>query len=226
MRAAWLAPRPIGEAPLPEWTLAYDVQHLWAPDAVLIDGVVHVYYSASSFGSNRSAIGLTTSGTPEDLASWEDLGPVVTSRPSGDHNAIDPDLVHVDGTWSLARRPGVEHNPIEAPTIFFRDGWFYLLTSWDACCRGTDSTYRIAVGRAEEITGPYVDADGVRLDEGGGTVILASEGAQVGPGGQDVMEEDGRHYLVHHYYDGDAGGTIRMQVRQLGWRDGWPHVEG
>ena len=36
--------------------------------------------------------------------------------------------------------------------------------------------------------------------------------------------EFGRYNLLHHYYDGDAGGVIRMQIRELTWDDGWPSV--
>ena len=95
--------------------------------------------------------------------------------------------------------------------------------SWDLCCRGVASTYRIAVGRSENPTGPFVDADGVPMAEGGGTILLDRRGNQIGPGALDVLEHDGRLYAVHHYYDADTGGTIRMQIREVEWRDGWPY---
>lgn len=39
---------------------------------------------------------------------------------------------------------------------------------------GTSSTYNIRVGRATSVAGPYVDASGVSLLNGGGTLVLAS----------------------------------------------------
>ena len=38
-----------------------------------------------------------------------------------------------------------------------------------------------------------------------------------------MLEHEDRLYAVHHYYDADTGGTIRMQIREVEWRDGWPY---
>ena len=81
----------------PDWALAAipGVKDLWAPDIVLKDGVYYLYYSASTFGSNLSAIGLATN-TTLDLASpdykWGDQGEVIASHKSDNFNAIDPNL--------------------------------------------------------------------------------------------------------------------------------------
>src|SRR5690625_387883 len=239
----------LGAVPLPEWTLDYDVQHLWAPHVVERGGVFHLYYSASSFGTNRSAIGLATTRTPGDLDSWVDHGPVLTSEPGDDYNAIDPMVFHARGDWyiafgsfwsgvqlqrlegmdtpvgpvtTLARHPEVPPNPIENPQIFQHGRYWYLTAAWDFCCQGTQSTYKTVVGRSTSPTGPFVDRDGVPLAEGGGTVILERRGNQVGPGALDVLKDRGRLYGVHHYYDADTGGTIRMQIRELEWDGGRP----
>ncbi len=34
--------------------------------------------------------------------------------------------------------------------------YYYLFLSFDYCCRGKESTYRIVVGRSKDIRGPYV----------------------------------------------------------------------
>lgn len=241
----------LGELPVPDWTAEYGPAHLWAPQVIERDGVLYLYYAASSFGRNDSAIGLLTSETPGELDSWADEGPVLTSQAGDRFNAIDPHIVEADGRWwiaygshwdgiflheledlrqpvgepiHLASRPGVQHNPIEAPTIIEHDELYYLFTSWDRCCAGVLSTYRVAVGRADDITGPYVDRDGEPLLDGGGTIVLDQDGDQLGPGGQDVVQVGDTHYLAHHYYDGATGGTIRMQIRSIAWDDGWPTV--
>jgi hypothetical protein len=67
----------LGSIPLPERTREYDVAHLWAPHVVESGGTFHLYYAASTYGTNRSAIGLATSKTPGDLI---DRGPIVTSK--------------------------------------------------------------------------------------------------------------------------------------------------
>ena len=71
------------------------VDHLWAPDITWTGGEYRLYYSVSTFGSNRSAIGLATTPTlnPQDPDfAWVDRGPVVQSYPSDNFNAIDPNL--------------------------------------------------------------------------------------------------------------------------------------
>jgi arabinan endo-1,5-alpha-L-arabinosidase len=76
-----------------------DVETLWAPDISFFSGKYHVYYSASTFGKNRSIIGLATSPTLDPQSpdyAWKDEGKVVESFPVDDWNAIDPNLV-MDG---------------------------------------------------------------------------------------------------------------------------------
>ncbi|KAJ5653841.1 hypothetical protein N7490_000844 [Penicillium lividum] len=75
---------------------------LWAPDAHIVDDLYYVYYAVSTFGSQDSAIGLATSSTM-DLDSWTDHGSIgVASSSSKSYNAIDPNLIDVDGTYYLS----------------------------------------------------------------------------------------------------------------------------
>ena len=113
---------------------------------------------------------------------------------------------------------GVPPNAIEAPTIVRHDDWYFLFVSIDSCCQGLASTYRIAVGRSEDIAGPYVDHTGTPLLEGGGTILLDSDGFMVGPGGESASHG----YLAFHYYDERLGGDVQLAIRELGWKDGWP----
>lgn len=81
----------------PKWigTAIDDVIDLWAPDISFVNGKWHLYYSASTFGKNRSAIGLATNVTlnPDDPNyKWVDEGMVIESKPSDAWNAIDPNL--------------------------------------------------------------------------------------------------------------------------------------
>lgn len=67
----------------------------WAPSISFYRGRWHLYYSVSTFGNNRSAIGLATCAVldPERPgADWRDEGVAVESRNEDDYNAIDPDL--------------------------------------------------------------------------------------------------------------------------------------
>ena len=240
----------------PEWayTAVPGLQNFWAPEVHRHGSTWYLYYAASTFGSNRSAIGLATNSTldPDDPAyRWVDQGQVWRSGPGEtNYNAIDPAVLDdADGTpwlafgsfWGgiqlvrlswpsglpadrtaepvqLATRPDAPH-AVEAPALLLRDGWYYLFFSRDSCCKGTESTYNIAVGRSRKVTGPYLARDGRELTLGGATPVLAGSGDLVGPGGQSVWGD----YLGFHYYDAASGGDFRLEIRKLAWdAAGWP----
>ncbi|MBB5715078.1 arabinan endo-1,5-alpha-L-arabinosidase [Sphingomonas aerophila] len=93
---------------LPSWAarLVPGAKGLWAPDISRVGGEYRLYYAVSTFGSNRSAIGLATARKidPEHpAAGWTDKGPVIASTPTNDYNAIDPAaFVDVDGRHWMA----------------------------------------------------------------------------------------------------------------------------
>ncbi|WP_457964656.1 family 43 glycosylhydrolase [Arthrobacter sp. D1-29] len=112
-------------------------------------------------------------------------------------------------------------NPVEAPYITRHGGYYYLFVSFDSCCRGGDSTYKVAVGRSTSVKGPYLDKDGRDMFGGGGSVVLDSHGAITGPGGQSVFGD----YLAFHYYDGsnqDIPYFPTLGLQKINWVDGWP----
>jgi arabinan endo-1,5-alpha-L-arabinosidase len=115
---------------------------------------------------------------------------------------------------------------IEAPFIFRREGWYYLFVSWDHCCRGVNSDYKVVVGRARDITGPYVDASDERLDKGGGTLLLAGNERWPGVGHNSAYTFDGRDYFVTHAYDARDRGWSKLKILELGWdARGWPTLD-
>jgi arabinan endo-1,5-alpha-L-arabinosidase len=114
----------------------------------------------------------------------------------------------------------VPPNAIEGASIIERNDKFYLFVSLDFCCQGTNSTYKIAVGRSDEVTGPYYDRLGAPLQHGGGTVILAENGTMFGPGGPSASPD----LLAYHWYDAEANGDFRLGLRTIRWEDGWPVV--
>lgn len=65
---------------------------LWAPEIIKYGDEYRIYYSASTFGSTTSYIGLATAKTP--LGPFEDKGVIVKTNPElCDHNAIDANVV-------------------------------------------------------------------------------------------------------------------------------------
>lgn len=97
--------------------------------------------------------------------------------------------------------------------------------SFDYCCRGPQSTYKMMVGRSRSITGPYLDAAGTPLEQGGGTLVLAGDANWHGVGHNAVATFDGRDYLVFHGYDARDQGRPKLRTEPLGWSAaGWPQV--
>ena len=117
-------------------------------------------------------------------------------------------------------------NPIEAPFIFRHGGLYFLFASIDYCCRGANSTYKMIVGRARSVGGPYQDKAGVQLDHGGGTVLLAGDEHWYGVGHCAVANFDSTDYLVFHAYDAaDERGRSKLRIEKLSWdAAGWPFV--
>jgi arabinan endo-1,5-alpha-L-arabinosidase len=236
-----------------EFTSPADPSALWAPDISHHNGKFYLYYSASSFGSRKSAIFLATSRTGLS-GSWTNLGKVWQTSDADDYNAIDPNLVVDDTGWwlsfgsfwsglkmmridpdtgkqaahdrklyALAARPSSVDGAIEAPYIVRHDDHYYLFAAFDACCRGVDSTYRTMVGRSTAVTGPYVDREGTKMTDGGGTEVLASHGTILGPGHPAVLQDGSEWILIYHYYyDEFNPGAARLAMNELEWVDGWP----
>ncbi|MFZ1768659.1 MAG: arabinan endo-1,5-alpha-L-arabinosidase [Caldilinea sp.] len=140
---------------------------------------------------------------------------------TGKPSEADPTL------YALAQRPadGPGGTAIEAAFIIYRDGYYYLFASFDACCRGADSTYNVRVGRAATITGPYLDRDGVSMLAGGGTRILDAYGHWRGPGHNGIYRAGDVDWIVYHAYDAQQIGIPKLRIESLGWDEaGWPYL--
>jgi arabinan endo-1,5-alpha-L-arabinosidase len=229
--------------------------YFWAPDVIHLEDQFLLYYSVSKWGAKTSAIGLATNSTlnPTDPNyHWTDRGVVIQTGDHDDFNAIDPGVTQdADGNlwlvfgsfWSgiklIQLNPSTGksiapdspiyslayHSSIEAPCIYYYDGFYYLFVNWGLCCRGVNSTYNIRVGRSISITGPYIDKDGVDMLHDGGSPFLETKGRFIGPGHAAIFSEGGTNWLSCHYYDGNQGGAANLAVWRLQWSsDGWPEL--
>jgi arabinan endo-1,5-alpha-L-arabinosidase len=187
---------------------------------------------------------------------WTDDGLVFRSTTADDYNAIDPALVtdasgakwlsfgsfwsgvkliQLDAAtgkpasssptvYSLAAKPAPD--PEEGSGIVYHGGYYYLFVAVDYCCKGISSTYHIQVGRSASITGPYVDASGTAMLNGGGMEVQGTDAGMIGPGSPFVFGRGAgggsSPLLVYHYYDAFDSGDAWIQIRSLSWVDGWP----
>ncbi|MFE2262947.1 arabinan endo-1,5-alpha-L-arabinosidase [Streptomyces griseosporeus] len=235
----------------PGWWASYNTE-AWAPDISYHGGKYLMYYAVSKFGYNTSAIGLagSTTGLPGSWTDYGIVYTSTTSSDYNaiDPNLfVDDDgkwwlsfgswwtgikMIRIDPAtgkqyagdttrYSLASRP-TGTKAVEAPFVVKRNGYYYLFASYDTCCAGTSSTYKVKVGRATSVTGPYYDRNGVALMNNGGTPVLESHGSIIGPGGQSILKDSDGDLIVYHYYDGNDNGTPKLGINLLNWSSGWP----
>ena len=114
---------------------------------------------------------------------------------------------------------------VEAPFIFKKGNYYYLFVSFDFCCRGAQSTYKIMVGRSEKIQGPYLGKDGLRMDQGGGSLVLQGNKDWPGVGHNSAYTFGGVDYIIFHAYDMSDGGKSKLKIRKMRWDNNlWPTV--
>jgi arabinan endo-1,5-alpha-L-arabinosidase len=199
-----------------------------------------------------------TLDTSNPAFGWTDHGKVIGSVKADSYNAIDPNHVETaDGRhylsfgsfWSglkiieldpatgklkkanaLPRSIAGRKDPgaIEAPVIIRKGDHYYLFASFDFCCRGVNSTYYTVVGRSKSVEGPYLDRDGTKMKDGGGTIVLHANqdasGRFKGPGHVDILQDGDIEHIVYHAYDSQNGGRPTLRIQRLEWQDGWPVV--
>ena len=138
-------------------------------------------------------------------------------------------------------------NKFEGAEVVARGGFYYLFASATNCCAGPLTGYSVFVGRSTSPTGPFIDREGVPLNDdetlddptdgrAGGTVVLSVNDTRwVGPGHNTVFQDfDGQWWTIYHavdvtdpYFAGTTDFTKRPALLdQLDWVDGWPVVRG
>ncbi len=231
--------------------------HIWAPDVIKYRKKWYLAYSCSTFGKNTSAIGLLSNTSLANKDGWKDEGCIIASKGKRDNwNAIDPNFIIDDKgnpwmTWgsfwdgiklipldktmhvkkgakpmTIARRHA-ETNAIEAPFIIKHGNYYYLFVSWDYCCRGIKSTYRVAMGRSKQVAGPYLDKEGKDMREGGGYLLIEGDKKEFEAMGHSSAYSfpDGDFFFCHGYSIEKDGASILVE-KKIHWTDdGWLMLE-
>src|SRR5579872_5812754 len=224
-----------------------------APDVIHIGERYYVYVAANIGAQPKAAVNMISNKTLDPDSpdyKWEEGGVVASSDGVEDSNAIDPGVLldPTDGRlWlvygsyfgyirlvELDPKNGKRLNPndkprdlainCEASDMIYHDGWYYLLATHGSCCRGADSGYNIRMGRARKVTGPFLDAQGIDMIQGGGKLLIGSGGRAIGAGHFGLLDlGDGvQRFSLHFEADLDRGGASVLDIRPLLWKDGWP----
>jgi arabinan endo-1,5-alpha-L-arabinosidase len=251
----WSPAGTVGDA-IPTWVsqAVPGVTNLWAPDASYHDGRWYLYYAASTFGSNRSVIGLYTNVTldPRDPRyDWVDEGLVTESESTDDFNAIDPSLFvdHSGSGWLTfgSYWSGIKLIPVEMPSgkpatvrpdrVALVDRHFgpnaveapYLVEhgGWYYLFASFDSCCQGANSTYREVVGRSRSVGGPYLDRAG-VSMLAGGGSALLDGEGDMRGPGGASVgggtIAFHYYDAARQGDFHLGLGRLEYRDGWPLV--
>jgi arabinan endo-1,5-alpha-L-arabinosidase len=215
---------------------------VWAPDIHVWNGKAILYYAVSTFGSQKSAIGLATASSIAQ-GNWTDQGAILTSAPGNNYNAIDPNFfvdkagqpwLSFGSFWTGIYTTRVDPNTlkptgswyhlatdstgIENAFIMSNGSYYYLFVSKGSCCSGANSTYHISYGRSTSVTGPYLDKNGVSMLNGGGTTLDAGGGRFIAPGGESVANG----VMVRHELDSQNNYNGVLFINDLTFSNGWP----
>jgi arabinan endo-1,5-alpha-L-arabinosidase len=224
-----------------------------APDVIHIGDRYYMYVTRGQGAATKSQIKMlwTKSLDPSSPDSqWVEGGVIASSDGLEDLNAIDPGALLDPTTGKLWLVYGsyfgyiqlVELNPktgerldpnvpaknvainCEASDLIYHDGWYYLLSTHGSCCAGANSGYNIRMGRSRNVTGPYLDAEGVDMLQGGGKLLIGSGGRYTGPGHFGLVDQgDGvQKFSLHWEADLEKGGASVLEILPLLWKDGWP----
>lgn len=242
-----------GPSTEPGWAVEkiQGVENFWAPEIIEHDGTWYLYYSASTFGSNTSAIGLMTNDelNPDDpAAGWVDQGQVISSDGSKDYNTIDPAIiVDEDGQGWMAFGSfwgGIQLVRLDFPSGKVASGSQPVMIASRQTATNAieapallhrDGWYYLFVSFDSCCQGTAstynINVGRSKSPEG---PYLDGDGVDLAEGGGTLLldtidnrigpggESVSGDHIAYHYYDANLGGDFQLAIRKLGWHDGWP----
>jgi arabinan endo-1,5-alpha-L-arabinosidase len=128
------------------------------------------------------------------------------------------------------RTNGVYNGNLEGPEIIYNDQtkMYYLFVAYDWLA----TKYNVRVYRSASPTGPFLDWNGVNVDNqaDNGPMILApykfmNHGGWAGVSHCSVFKDNGQYYMAHQGRPGVDLAFMVMHVRKIFWTpEGWPMV--
>lgn len=205
-------------------TLSPEVQEPWTDT-----GAVIVSHPGDNYNAIDPNVVIDDDGHPW-MAFGSFWGGIQLIRLTDDMSAtLKPEKLYTICTRRFdgqADVPSMPENAVEAPFIFKHGGYYYLFVSYDFCCRGLKSNYKVVVGRSKDVTGPYIDKEGRKLTQGGGSLVIGQNDDFVAIGHSAAYHFDGKDYFMAHGYSRTEDGASKLFLREMTWDEaGWPVVE-
>jgi len=195
---------------------AWNRKNFWAPEVMEIDGIYHLYYTASTDGTPANTgnrVGLAVSDSPG--GPFEDRGVVVPHASldgspfrdtdgtlylyytieHGNSDGLIAGRIYVDRLVSPEEVAGdpvpliTHHGWQEGPCVILRNGIYYLTYSTG---NWKDETYRVRWATGKSATGPFKE-QGTLMESTAEVRGPGHHSIFTGPGGQD--------WMVYHGWD-------------------------
>lgn len=238
--------------------------NIWAPDIAYINGKYFLYYAYSYWDDPNPGIGLAIADKPEgpftdqgklffssevgvrnsiDPFYIEDGGKKYLVWGSFNNNlgtatATGIYMIELTDDGKAIKDPStkiqIAADDFEAPMIYKHGGYYWFFGSKGSCCAGTGSTYRVLVGRATSVTGPYTGRLGAPITIGNkGTFALHGNNLFVGPGHESRIMTDklGQDWILYHAMDAnnaviDGVNQRALMLDKVTWdpATGWPTI--
>ena len=179
-----------------------------------VDGVLH---SATNFNAIDPNVIIDDNGVPYLVygSYWDGIF----------MRQLDPNTGKFDETNTNVYHLAKGQSDMEAPYVVKHGDYYYLFVARGGLKKGT---YYWAVGRSENVTGPYVDKDGKSMLSGNGGTRLTEwkEGIEGVGHAQCFFGPDGQTYMVSEswsYRDDDKNSPVTLSISTIVWtEDGWP----
>lgn len=216
---------------------------IWAPTVSKVGSKYMIYYSqpADNF---KHAIGVASCDSP--AGPFDDHGKLIDSNEQGVDISIDAYLYQENGKnylfWGSfreisvieltedglrikegAKRKKVAGGQYEAAYVLKRDGYYYLILSTGDYSKG--GTYRLVVGRSQNIMGPYVNKAGKDMIDVNHELMLKGSDEFSSPGhcSRIITDDVGNEWILYHAYPNDKDYRC-MLLDRVEWEEGWPVV--
>lgn len=229
---------------------------VWAPELCRINGKYVLFYCVNIPEKDAWAcyIGYAVADRPD--GPWTNRGKLFDGNDAGCDNAIDPFYffdsdrhylfwgsttnmwameIDVDAdlniSFDLSRKVQTAGKGVEGTEIYKRDGMYYMFASIGSYAW---TTYRVVVGRSENVLGPYTDRSGVSFLSGGdalgsGTTLTNNNYKFTGNGHNSPIVTDGAGdtwFICHgHVKDQDFDKRMPLLDRLYWDAEGWPYLK-
>ncbi|MFT4093883.1 MAG: family 43 glycosylhydrolase [Niabella sp.] len=229
-----------------------------------VNGKYHLYYAYSYWDDPDPGIGLAIADSPEgpfvdqgklffssevgvrnsiDPYYYEDDGKKYLFWGSFNNNlgtatATGIHMIELTDDGKAIKDPStkikIAAEDWEAPMVYKHGGYYWFFGSKGSCCAGTGSTYRVMVGRATSLAGPYLGELGASiLNTDKGTYALQGNSVFVGPGHNSriITDKLGQDWILYHAMDVnnaviDGVNQRALMLDRVNWNatTGWPLI--